>query len=293
MSNIRIERDGAVGSLTIDRPARFNALDVETARDFRRAGLELARDRALRAVVLRGVDGIFCSGADLKYIRSGGDAAGLEYLRPDLAAGAAPAVAARTAGNAESATGYGRVFKQILEYIHSTLSEIRRSPTPWIAAVDGVAAAGGFGIAMCCDLVVASERAVFEWAYGKSALTGAESSTFLLPRLVGFHKAMEIALLNPRLSAAEAKDLGLVNRVFPVAGFDDAVRGIAATVAAGPSTSFGITKGLLNRAAGLDRLDVHLDLEISELARIADSADFAEGLDAFFGKRPAAFGGKG
>ena len=92
-------------------------------------------------------------------------------------------------GRAVARTGYGAVFKQILEYLHSTISEIRRAPKPFIAAVDGIAAAGGFGIAMACDLVFASERASFEWAYGKTGLTGAESSTFFLPRLIGLRRA--------------------------------------------------------------------------------------------------------
>ena len=194
----RIE-DG-VGHLRIARPERFNSLDVQTAQDLRQAGLSLARDPRARVVVVWGGDGVFCSGADLKYIRAGGADEDLGYLSP--AARATPG-------------GYGERFKQILEYLHSTIAEIRRAPKPFIAAVDGAAAAGGFGLAMCCDLVVASERATFEWAYSKTGLTGAESSTFLLPRLVGFRRAMELILLNPRLDARRALELGLINRVFP------------------------------------------------------------------------------
>ena len=100
----------------------------------------------------------------------------------------------------------GAIFKQILEYLHSAISEIRRAPKPFIAAVDGIAAAGGFGIAMACDLVFASERASFEWAYGRTGLSGAESSTFLLPRLVGLRQAMALLFLNPRLDASAARD---------------------------------------------------------------------------------------
>src|SRR5438128_1194945 len=178
--HIHVIRRGAVGTITIDRPARFNSLDVATAQDFRRAGLQLARDDGVRVVVLRGLPTMFCSGADLKFIRDGGDDdADLGYLAPGATRG-----------------GYGERFKQILEYIHSTISEIRRAPKPFIAAVDGVAAAGGFGIAMACDLVVASSRASFEWAYSKTGLTGAESSTFFLPRLIGLRRAMELMLLN-------------------------------------------------------------------------------------------------
>jgi 2-(1,2-epoxy-1,2-dihydrophenyl)acetyl-CoA isomerase len=273
MSNIRLEREGPVGIITIDRRARMNSLDVETARDFRRAGLALARDREVRAVILRGEGGVFCSGADLKYIRAGGDAADLGYLRPD----------ARPDGG-----GYGEVFKQILEYIHSTISEIRRAPKPFVAAVDGAAAAGGLGIALACDLVLASERASFEWAYFKTGLTGAESTTFFLPRLVGFRKAMELVLLGKRLGPHEALELGLITSVH--ADVDAAARELAARLAEGPAEAMGVAKSLLNQAAGMERIDAHLDQELGELARVASGAAFAEGIDAFFGKRAPRFG---
>jgi 2-(1,2-epoxy-1,2-dihydrophenyl)acetyl-CoA isomerase len=272
-THIRVERDGAVGILTIDRRERFNSLDVATARDFRKAGLQLARDQRVRAVVLRGEGGVFCSGADLKYIRAGGDGADLGYLQ-----------ASRPAPG-----GYGEVFKQILEYIHSTISEIKRAPKPFLACVDGVAAAGGFGIAMACDLVYASDRASFEWAYGKTGLTGAESSTFFLPRLLGLRRAMELVLVNPRLTAARALEMGLINAVFPAESLDREVLAIARRIAAGPAEALAIARSLVNQAAGVDRLDHHLDRELGELARIADGADFSEGLEAFFERRPARF----
>ena len=276
-SAIRIEHDGAVAIITIDRIERFNSLDVTTAQDLRKAGLQCARDAAIRAVVLRGANGVFCSGADLKYIHAGGDTAELGYLQPE---------------SRPPRDGYGEVFKQILEYIHSTISEIKRAPKPFIAAVDGMAAAGGFGIAMACDLVLASERASFEWAYGKTGLTGAESSTFFLPRLIGLRRAMELVLLNPRLDAARALDMGLINAVYPAERFDAEVRRVARRLAAGPTHAYGIAKGLLNQAAGVDRLDYHLDQEIESLARIANGNDFAAGIEGFFAKRPARFTGE-
>jgi 2-(1,2-epoxy-1,2-dihydrophenyl)acetyl-CoA isomerase len=272
--HIRTRTADGIGYITIDRPQRFNSLDVRTAQDLRQAGLMLARDGNVRVVVLSGVNGVFCSGADLKYIRAGGEAEDLGYLTPEARA---------------TPSGYGERFKQILEYIHSTIAEIRRAPKPFIAAVDGVAAAGGFGLAMCCDLVLASERAVFEWAYSKTGLTGAESSTFMLPRLVGFHRAMELVLLNPRLDAARAKEIGLVNEVHPADSFERAVEQVATTLADGPAQAFAVAKGLLNQASGMDRLDFHLDREIDSLSRIADGAEFAEGLDGFFAKRAPAF----
>ena len=98
---------------------------------------------------------------------------------------------------------------------------------------DAMFDAGGFGIAMSCDLVMASSRASFEWAYPKTGLTGAESSTFLLPRLVGLRRAMELMLLNPRLTAHKAVDLGLATAVVPAETFDADVLATARTIAAG------------------------------------------------------------
>jgi 2-(1,2-epoxy-1,2-dihydrophenyl)acetyl-CoA isomerase len=274
MKHIRMERVGGVGIITIDRRERFNAMDVETAQDFRKAGLQFARADDVRCVVIRGSGGVFCSGADLKYIRERGDSTDFGYLQPE---GVGPA------------EGYGESFKQILEYIHSSISEIKRAPKPFIAAVEGIAAAGGFGIAMACDLVFASETAAFEWAYHKTGLTGAESSTFFLPRLVGLRKAMELVLLNPRLSARQAQELGLVTNVFPDQAFEDDVMAVARRLAEGPTRAYAVAKALLNQAAGVDQLDYHLDQELLELARIADGSDFSEGLAAFFDKRPPAF----
>ncbi len=276
MSFIGVEKDGGVGFLTMERRERFNALDVQMAQDLRKAGLQLARDPEVRCVVLRGYPGVFCSGADLKYIRAGGVEEELHFL----------------AESRPVPGGFGERFKQILEYIHSTISELKRAPKPVVSAVDGVAAAGGLGIAMAGDLVVCSERSVFEWAYGKTALTGAESSTFFLPRLVGLRRAYGMAFLNPRLDARTALAWGLVNEVHPTERFDEEVRDLARRLAAGPTRSFGVTKLLLQQAATVDRLDWHLDQELDHLSRIADSPDFAEGIRAFFEKRPPAFQGK-
>jgi len=226
--------------------------------------------------VVRGYPGVFCSGADLKYIRAGGVEEELHFL----------------AESRPVPQGFGERFKQILEYIHSTISEMKRAPKPVVCAIDGVAAAGGLGIAMAGDLVVCSERSVLEWAYGKTALTGAESSTFFLPRLVGLRRAFQLAFMNPRLDARKALEWGLVNEVYPTASFDADVLALARRLADGPTRSYGVTKLLLNQSATVDRLDWHLDQELDQLARIADTADFAEGITAFFEKRPPRFQGK-
>jgi len=275
--HVHVRRDDGVGVITIDRRERFNSLDVRAAQELRYAGLQLARDDTVRVIVLQGAPGVFCTGADLKYVHAGGDPDELRYLTP----------AARTVPG-----GHGEVFKQIVEYLHSTISEIERAPKPVVAAVDGVAAAGGFGLAMACDLVIASARASFEWAYGKTALCGAESATFFLPRLIGLRRALELVLLNPRLDAPRALSMGLVTAVYPTDIFDAEVLALARQLATGPTRAYGVAKRLIHRAAGVDGLDRHLDEELESLVRSADAADFAAGLEGFLAKRPVRFGGR-
>ena len=271
---IRTDLVGGIGILEIHRPERFNSLDVHTAQDLRRAGLRLARDPAVRAIVLRGVPGIFCSGVDLRYVRDGGSAEELDSLAPRTTPGAT--LASR-----------GAIFKQVLEYVNGTIVEIRRAPKPVLAAVDGVAAAGGLGLALCCDLVYASERASFEWAYGKTGLSGAESITFLLPRLIGLRGALDVAWLSPRLDARAALARGLVSDVLATDGFDAAVLDGARRLAEGPTESYARMKRLMNRAVGMEGLEAHLSAEVEALVTSADSPEFAEGLERFFArKRP-------
>lgn len=278
MSHIRVERTGpddAVGIITIDRRERFNSLDVETARDLRKAGLSLAREATVRVVIIRGTAGVFCSGADLKYIRGGGEASDLGYLQP----------ASRTVPE-----GHGEVFKQILEYLHATLSEIRRAAKPFIAAVDGAAAAGGLGLALACDLVLASERSTFEYAYFKTGLSGAEGTTFMLPRLLGLGRALDFALLGPRMTARDALSARLISAVYDNDAYDAEVLHVAERLARGPSSAYAAAKRLMNEAATVERFDRHLDRELEELRRVADGADFTEGITAFFEKREPRFG---
>lgn len=267
--HVRCERRGRLGIITLDRRERYNALDVEMARDLRQAGIELARDDGVGAVLLRGSGGVFCSGVDLKYVRAGGDRADLSYLRPDAGA---------------PSDGFGSVFKQTLEYLASTISEIRRAPKPVVAGVDGVAAAGGLGLALCCDLVLASRRSRFEWAYDKTALSGAEGITFFLPRLIGLRRALDLALLAPRLDAERAYRMGLLSEVLPDEGFDEALLAVAGRLAEGPTAAYARTKALLEAAVGGEWLEQHLSDEIARLVESADSAEFADGLERFFAR---------
>jgi 2-(1,2-epoxy-1,2-dihydrophenyl)acetyl-CoA isomerase len=193
MGHVDLTVEEGVGWITFDRPDHFNSFDVETAEEFRETAARLAGDDDVRCAVVAATGDAFCSGADLQYVHEAGE------------------------------EGYGAAFEGMLEHVHDAIAEIRAAPKPFLAAVDGIAAAGGFGIAMCCDLVYASTDAAFEWAYPRTGLTGAESSTFVLPRLVGFRTAMELMLRSPRLSPGEAAEMNLINDVFEAEAFDQFV----------------------------------------------------------------------
>lgn len=261
---VQTAHDGAVGTITIDRRERFNALDLKGAAALYQAGLQYAQDPTIWVIVLRGTGTVFCSGADLKYIRTQAEA---------------------------GEQSYGAGFRQIVGHFHDLIRTLQRAPKPVIAAVDGMVAAGGLGIALGCDLVIASARSTFEYAYFKTALTGAEGTTFFLPKLVGLRRALELAFLNRRLTAAEAYTLGLISVVYETDEFEVRVAALAQQLAEGPTHSYAEAKRLMTDAVGADRLAEHLEHELAALTRAADGEDFAEGLTAFFEKRPPRFRG--
>ena len=262
---VRIARDGAVGTIIINRSERSNALDLEGATALYQAGLWYAQDETIRVIVLRGTGKVFCSGADLKYIRTQVEA---------------------------GKQSYGAGFRQIVGYFHDLIRTFQRAPKPIIAAVDGIVAAGGIGIALGCDLVIASARSTFEYAYFKTALTGAEGTTFFLPRLVGLQQAMALALLNQQLSAHQACQMGLIGTVYADEKFDEAVAHTAQQLAAGPTASYATAKRLMRAAEGETQFADHLAHELDALTHAADGQDVKEGITAFFAKRPPQFLGK-
>ncbi len=277
-SHIQLHQQEAIGFITLHRPERLNALDVIMAQDLYHAARQYAQDETIRVIVLQSTGKVFCSGADLKYIRARGE------VDSNGAASSDP-------HHTKQHGGYGRFFEQIVGNIHRTIGEFRRAPKPVIAAVDGAAAAGGLGLALSADLVVASARSTFEYAYFKTALTGAEGTTFFLPKLVGLRRALELALLNRRLTAAEAHTLGLISVVYETDGFAEQVVNLAQQLAEGPTHSYAEAKRLMTDAIGADRLAEHLKHELDALTQAANGADFAEGLAAFFEKRTPQFRG--
>jgi 2-(1,2-epoxy-1,2-dihydrophenyl)acetyl-CoA isomerase len=176
-------------------------------------------------------------------------------------------------------------------YLHLAISRFAWMRAPVIAAVNGIAAGGGFSLAMACDLVVAADTAKFTSVYTQIGFTPDGSSTYFLPRLIGRRRAMELYLTNRVLSAAEALDWGLVNRVVPAADLAREAAALGAQLAAGPTLAFaGIMKLMLY--ADNDSLESQMERETRFIADTSTSADGREGVQAFVEKRPARFTGR-
>ena len=162
---------------------------------------------------------------------------------------------------------------------------------PVIAGVQGAVAGFGISLMLACDLVVATEAAVFTLAYSLIGTSPDGSSTYMLPRMVGLKRALEIALLADRFGSAEAREWGLVNWAVPAAELDDTIAKLATRLAVGPTHAYRNTKALLN--ASFDRsLEEQLDAEAASFADCAVSEDFAEGSAAFLDKRATLFKGR-
>ena len=254
---LRVEVEGPVATLTLDRPEALNALTVPVKIALRDALETIARDGAVRAVILTGTGRAFCAGQDLA-----------ERERPD----AAP------------------LEVEVTERYNPIIRAIRSMGQPVIAAVNGVAAGAGASLAFACDLRIASEEARFVLAFGRIGLVPDSGATWFLPRLVGPAKAAELALVGEGLDAAEALRIGLVSKVVPGAQLLDEASTLAERLAEGAPLALALTKEALQRSATID-LDEALEGEAKLQGIAGASADHAEGLAAFREKRPPRFTG--
>lgn len=256
--SVHVETHGGVASVVLDRPAALNALDRDLAADLEQRLRHLASDSAVKAVIISGKGRAFCAGGDLRWAsaREGGPAAGLHEL----------------AG-----------------LFHRSILEIRRMPKPVIAAVNGVAAGAGFSLALACDFRVMAESAVLKQAYTSAGLSIDGGGTFLLPRLVGLARALEIAAFDPVIDARRALEWGLVTRVVPDGRLLEEAMAMALDLLARSLSSFASSKRLLGEA--YDRpLEAQLDRERAGIAECAALPDGKEGVRAFLSKRKPVFG---
>lgn len=255
-----LSEDG-VGHLRLNRPEASNAVDVPTLRALYDAVMMAHGTPGLRVLLLTGEGRNFCAGGDVKTFASKGEALP-DYLR--------------------EATSW-------LQVVTSGLLSLQ---APVVVAVQGFAAGGaGFGLVCAADLVVAAESAKFLAGATRVGMAPDAGASVTLPQLVGLRKAMEIALLNPTLTAQEALEIGLITKVVPDAELTDAARALAATLAAGAPRALAATKRLLWSGLG-GRVEAQLTEEARTVSELSGTADSREGLAAVIERRTPVFTGR-
>lgn len=259
MDEVLVTQADGIATVTLNRPAVKNAATPEMWAHLGNLYRDLGRDDSVRVVVVTGANDEFCSGADVSGMASRGDSDRVHTLQ-----------AMRTVG-------------ECCEALYDM-------PKVTIARVPGVAAGAGMNMALCCDFVVASDRARFSEIFARRGLTVDFGGSYLLPRIVGMQRAKELVLLADIISAAEADRIGLVNRVVPHDELDAVVVDLAARAAAGPPRQLAMSKALLNKSFTSTLAEA---LEQEGLAQSFNftTKDTAEAMQAFVEKRDPDFTG--
>jgi 2-(1,2-epoxy-1,2-dihydrophenyl)acetyl-CoA isomerase len=257
METLQIERQEGVVTITLDRPKVKNAMNRLMWEELLETFAEIAVEPTDRAVVITGAGGEFCSGADLS---GGGPFAGEQHMAFTM------------------------------QWINQIPLALHRLPKPTIAKVRGVAAGAGANLALGCDLIVASDNARFTEIFAKRGLSVDFGGTWLLPRLIGLHRAKEIAFFGDIISAADADRLGLLNHVVEDDQLDGFVTDWAGRLASGPSVALAQTKRMLNESTHRPMAEA-LDAEGSSQLISVGSRDAKEAVKAFLAKREPVFAG--
>jgi 2-(1,2-epoxy-1,2-dihydrophenyl)acetyl-CoA isomerase len=259
---ILYETSESITKITFNRPDVLNAFNEKMGREFLQALKTVARDNEVRCVIITGKGRAFSAGEDI------------QDLRTQYEHGENP-----------------RLGQRLLYKYNPMVREIRRMEKPVIAAINGVAAGAGTGIAYSCDIRIASETAKFIQAFIRIGLAPDSGTSFFLPRLVGFSKAIELALTGDELSAKDAERFGLVAKVVPSDQLTATVQEYARKFASGPTKAIGLTKRALNESVS-SNLETALEYE-SHLQEIAGATtDHIEAVRAFFEKRKPVFKGQ-
>jgi len=257
--NIVVEYKDNISIISINRPEVLNALNIETIRELIEAFDEAERRENVKVVVLKGSGRAFCSGGDLKSVKSVKD--NIKKIMD-------------TAKEAE---------KLILK--------IQNLEKPVIAAVNGYAVAAGFNLALACDLIIASENARFGEVFLSIGFHPDTGGTYFLTRIVGPYKAKELFFTGKIIDAWEAERLGLVNKVVSPEKLDEEAISLAKSLASGPCKAIGLTKRTINKALSLD-LSSTMKIELEACSITAKTEDFSEGVKAMLEKRKPIFTGK-
>ncbi|MCU1640808.1 MAG: paaG [Nocardia sp.] len=254
--NISFEHNGPIARITLNRPKAANGIDQALADELAQAAAYCSEDPAIKVVVLTGAGKFFSAGGDLRAMAGSGDT--------------------------------GAFIAKLAGTLHEAVSSLARMDALLIVAVNGTAAGAGFSLAVAGDLVVANESASFTMAYTKVGLSPDGGASYYLPRLIGVRRTQDLMLTNRVLSAAEALDWGLLHQVVPDAELADTVEQLAQQFAQGPKVSNANVKKLL-LVSSQHTLEEQLATEASFITHAAESADGAEGIAAFLGKRSPKF----
>lgn len=252
-AGLRVERDGAVARLTLDRPAVGNAIDVPMARAFMEAAMACDEDDAIRCVLLTGAGRFFCAGGDVAAFHGAGDRLPI-------------------------------FLKEITAYLHSGIARLARMEKPVVTAINGPAAGAGIGLALLGDVVLADPAAHFTLAYTAIGMVPDGATTWLLPRLVGLRRAQDLMLRNPRISADEAAAMGLITRTTSEGSLAAEADAIAHELSEGATGALGATRRLLLDSF-THSLETQMELESRAIAARARTAEGREGVTAFVEKR--------
>lgn len=251
--------DGVL-SITLNRPEVLNSFTRAMAREVQHALQQAVTDTAIRAVLITGAGRGFCAGQDLSEVLPDGDGP-----MPDIS-------------------------EIVRESYNPIILAIRTLKKPVICAVNGVAAGAGANLAFACDLTIAAEEAVFVESFAKLGLIPDTSGTFFVPRLVGPQRATGMFFLGEKMTAAKARDWGLIWDAVPQASLQDAALGLARALATQATRGFGLTKRALN-ASFANSLEAQLEVEASCMQEAGRTADYAEGVRAFLAKRKPEYRG--
>ncbi len=256
---ILFDVDEAVATITLNRPDSLNAFNTQMIRDCAEAFKRCARDEQVRCVVLTGAGKGFSSGQDLKEVQGRGEDFSLaDHLR----------------------AGYNVLIERMTGL-----------EKPIIGAINGVAAGAGCSVALACDIRLASDQASFIQVFSKVGLIPDSGSTWLLPRLIGYARAYEMAITADRVTAERAQEWGLVNEVVPAAQLMEITRAWALKLAQGPTRAFGLTKRAMTRSWQMS-LPQSLEYEAMLQSAAAQTEDNKEGVAAFLEKRQPQYKGR-
>ena len=305
--SVRWDLDGAVATITLNRPQARNALTAELKTELLGALGQAASSPEVRAVLITGAGQAFCAGQDLREhaglleaARSGAEASPAATGPP---AGAPPAgaPAAQTPAGALSAVGpppdgtappgMPAALDTVREHYNPLVLAIRSMPKPVIAAVNGVAAGAGAGLAFACDIRIAAQGASFLMAFARVGLAADTGVSWTLPRLAGAGRAAELLMLAEPIRASRALELGLVNQVVQDADLAVVAGALAARLAAGPTAAYAGIKERLNYAAGHGLADA-LEKEAEVQTALGRTADHQAATLAFTRKQEPRFLGR-